>query len=326
MNPLNDIYYQKKYVELYLKNGDQIFEFKHQFGTQIFYNLTIKRPITKIGNIDVQAGYYDLETAYGYGGIYSNSEDVEFLQQASDAYIKHCQEQNIIAEFTRFHPFNQTPQTMPDYFNFLSEDRDIVYVDTSLTQTERWAKYSKNTRNILRKCAKNLNFEPCTTLDDFITLYQKTMDKNAADSFYYFDRSYFERLISMPQVELYNVLYEGKVISSTFFLWGDDFGHYHLSANDYEYRAHNANYFILDSLFDVAGQKNIPKVQLGGGRTNQTDDSLLKFKHKFSPLSKSFSIAGKIFNKPIFDNYVDIWQKQSQTDIPFFLKYRLGIE
>ncbi|NRA88352.1 MAG: femAB family protein, partial [Rhizobiales bacterium] len=248
MNLLSDIYYQKKYVELYLKEGEHLFEFTHQSDGQIFYNLTIKRPIVKIGNVSVEPYYYDLETAYGYGGIYSNSEDVEFLQQAVKAYAEHCHQQNIIAEFSRFHPFNQTPKILHNYFNFLSEDRNVVYVDTHIDKQERWLQYSKNTRNILRKCAKNLTFEPCSQLDGFIELYQKTMDKNAADQFYYFDRNYFERLITMPQVDLYNVLFDGKVISSTFFLWGDDFGHYHLSANDYEMRSHNANYFILDTL------------------------------------------------------------------------------
>ena len=65
-----------------------------------FYNIAIKRPITKIGNVDIAEGYFDLETAYGYGGFYVNNENEEFLKIALEKYQQYCLENNIIAELS----------------------------------------------------------------------------------------------------------------------------------------------------------------------------------------------------------------------------------
>lgn len=45
-------------------------------------NKTIKKPINKIGNIEVNDNFYDLETSYGYGGFYTNCDDKLFIQNA----------------------------------------------------------------------------------------------------------------------------------------------------------------------------------------------------------------------------------------------------
>ena len=57
---------------------------------------------------------------------------------------------------------------------------------------QRWKQYSKTTRNILRKATPRLNFKvnDCSR-DIFFDLYKKTMNKNNADEFYYFNEYYF---------------------------------------------------------------------------------------------------------------------------------------
>jgi lipid II:glycine glycyltransferase (peptidoglycan interpeptide bridge formation enzyme) len=324
-NLLEDIYYKKEYISLYLKPNEEIFEFKYEEDSNVFYNVSIKRAIEKIGNIKLDSKYYDLESVYGYGGIYSNTDDENFINKALALYRNRCKEENIISEFTRFHPFNTTHTLLNDYFDFIAHDRDTVYVDASLSKDERWKYYSSNTRNILRRCYKDLVLRKTTDIESFITLYRATMEKNSAEEFYYFDKEYFKNLLLLDNAELYEVLYEDKVISGSFFIFGEDFGHYHLSANDYEYKKHNANYFILDSIFDISREKGKRIFHLGGGRCNDKDDALLKFKQKFSPLTKEFYIAGKIYNKEIYDRYVKMWESQTDKDIRYFLKYRLEL-
>lgn len=321
----NDIYYQKEYIALYLKDKEEIFEFRYKENGNTFYNIAIKRPILSIGNIDLNKTYYDLETAYGYGGYYSDNDGEDFLSSALKKYQEYCIEENIIAEFIRFHPFNDIHNFLNNYFDLFVHDRDTIYVDASLSKEERWKKYSSKMRNILRKCEKELIFKKSNDIESFISLYEKTMRRNVADDFYFFDKSYFQELITLNNIELYEVLYNEIVISSSFFMFSEDYGHYHLSANNYEYRKHNANYYILDSIFDIAYQRGIKQFLLGGGRTNLDGDLLLKFKEKFSSLKKNFYIAGKIYNKKIYEEYVNIWQEQSEENIKYFLKYRLGI-
>lgn len=326
INLLNDVYYSKEYISLYLKENEELFEFIYEEKDYFFYNISIKRPISKIGKIEINDGFYDLETAYGYGGYFVNTDDKIFLNNAFESYKKRCKDEKIIAEFIRFHPFNDFPKEHKEFFNMNILDRDVVCVDLSLSKDDRWKNYSTNTRNILRKCEKELSFRKSEKLDKFIELYIKTMNRNSASEFYYFDKKYFETMINLENVELYEVLKDEEVISSAFFIFGEEIGHYHLSANDYELRKYNANYFILDSIFDVAKSRNKNYFLLGGGTTSSKEDTLFKFKNKFSSFEKPFYISGKIFDVDIYKQYVKIWEKQFSGQINYFLKYRLEIK
>lgn len=321
-NILEDIYYKREYISLYLKDNEEIFDFRYEEDKFIFYTICIKREISKIGNISCDEKYYDLETVYGYGGAYCNTDDSLFLHKAFESYEQYCIDANIIAEFTRFHPFNKTHEDMKEYYDFIACDRDIVYVGTLLNDGERWNTYSSNTRNILRKCVKELELHQSVNIDSFVEIYETTMKKNNAEEFYYFDKSYFQKLLALDDVKLYDVVYDGKVIASSFFMFSEDFGHYHLSANDENYKKLNANYFILDCLFSIAHKNKKSVFCLGGGRTNAKDDSLLTFKKKFSPLISKFYIAGKIYNKDVYNRYIGIWESQTDKNIKYFLKYR----
>jgi hypothetical protein len=324
-NLLNDIYYNKDYVSLYLKENESIFEFKFNEGNIFFYNVSIKRPILKIGNVFVKDGYFDLETAYGYGGYYTNSQDESFIERAFVAYKERCVKERIIAEFVRFHPFNSFPVDNPDTLNFCAHDRDIVYVDLSLSKGERWSTYSKKTRNLLRRCERELIFDKDDNLSDFSNLYNQTMQKNNAQDFYYFDDKFYQNITKKSLASLFSVSVKGRTVSTGFFMFSDIFAHYHLSANDYEMRNYNANYYLLDQLFEEAKRLGKSFFLLGGGTTSCETDTLLKFKKKFSNLIKKFYIGGSIYNLEIYDQYNEIWDGQSQAMSPYFLKYRLEV-
>lgn len=325
MNLLNDIYYSKEYISLYLKENEELFVYQYKEDNFIFYNVAIKRPITKIGNEDIGDGYFDLETAYGYGGFYTNTQDEAFIAKALYKYEEKCKNEKIIAEFIRFHTFNEFPICHSNYLDMNVYDRDVVYVDLTLSRDEKWKNYSTKTRNILRKCERELTIERSNDIEKFIELYEKTMDKNNANEFYYFPKSYFEKLMKNKDIELYEILKDGIVISNAFFMFSDEFGHYHLSANNYEMRQYNANYFILDKMFDIAQEKQKKYFILGGGTSSFKDDSLLKFKQKFSALTKPFYISGKIYNEEVYNKYKDIWEQQTVLNLQYFLKYRLEI-
>lgn len=321
----NDIYFLKNYVSLYLKDDYEIFDFEYKEGENYFYNISIKRAIKSIGKVSINDGFFDLETAYGYGGYLTNSNDLNFLKKCLEKYEEKCRDENIIAEFIRFHPFNDFAFKFGSLFDMCIENREVVYLDLKYSKDERWAYYSSNTRNILRKCEKELIFRQSDDIDNFIKLYEKTMDRNLADSFYYFKKEYFIKLLSNENSRLFEVLKDNKVISSAIFMFGDDFCHYHLSANDYDMRKFNANYFILDQMFDIAKKEGKKYFILGGGSSTEIDDNLFKFKQKFSKLKKTFFIAGKIYNQEIYQKYNEIWQNQSKENIKFFLKYRLEL-
>ena len=323
-NLLNDVYYQRDYLALYLEKGQSIFEFNYKENDNFFYNIAIKRPINQIGNIVLEEEYFDLETAYGYGGYYTNSKDKKFIERAFNVYKERCIDEKIIAEFIRFHPFNDFPLNNKDFLSFCNHDRDIVYVDLSLTKDERWSTYSKTTRNSLRHCEKQLSFEMNDNLDGFTSLYNETMRKNNAQDFYYFSKEYYQNITQKSLATLFSVSIKGQTLSSGLFMFGDIFAHYHLAANNYKMRQYNANYYLLDELFEEAKKLGKKYFILGGGSTSLDKDTLLQFKKKFSKQTQKFYIGGNIYNQDVYNQYNRILEEQVKHGPSYFLRYRLN--
>ncbi|RRS31273.1 MAG: hypothetical protein P794_04285 [Epsilonproteobacteria bacterium (ex Lamellibrachia satsuma)] len=322
MNLINDIYYNDEYISLYLKKDEELFSFKYEEEENIFINKTIKRPIRKIGNIEIDDGFYDLETAYGYGGFYTNSQDQEFIARAMNAYKTKCNEEKIIAEFIRFHPFNNFPIKCNNFLDFNVYDRDVVVKKLS---DDIFKTYNAKVRNTVKRATEKVLFQESENIAKFMELYNATMLKNNASNFYFFEESYYKNLLKNKSVKLYELLYEEEIIAMGFFMFGKSIGHYHLSANTPTSYKINANYALLHNVFQIAQDLRLEYFMLGGGTTSEADDSLLKFKKKFSKDLKPFYISGNVYNKEIYDKYNEIWKRQSKEDITYFLKYRLEI-
>ena len=322
MNLSNDIYYNDDYVSLYIKENEELFSFEYKEGTKTFINKTIKRPILKIGNTQVDDGFYDLETAYGYGGFYTNTDDVIFINKAMKEYTQKCKDENIVAEFVRFHPFNKFPIDYTNLLNFNIHDRNVVVKKLS---ENIMASYNAKVRNAVKRATEKVEIQESENIDKFIELYNATMEKNDATDFYFFDKQYYINLLKSNEVKLYEVLHQDEVIAMGFFMFSSDIAHYHLSANsDISYKL-NSNYALLDTMFHKAQELGIKYFLLGGGTTTEENDPLLKFKTKFSKELKPFYISGKIYNKEIYVKYNKLWEAQTNEDIKYFLKYRLEI-
>jgi hypothetical protein len=320
---LNDIYYSDNYISLYIKDDEELFSFEYKEGENIFINKTIKRPILNIGNTSVDDGFFDLETAYGYGGFYTNSEDSLFIDKAMKKYYEKCVNEHVIAEFIRFHPFNDFPSTYNNYLEFNIYDRDVVV--KNLTE-DVFTSYVSKVRNTVKRAKEKVDINESNNIDKFIELYNETMKKNNAGDFYFFKKEYYEKLFQDEKVKLYEVVFEDNIIAMGFFMYDSNICHYHLSANtDISYKL-NSNYALLDYVFHIAKEKGIQYFLLGGGTISSADDKLLKFKQKFSKQLKPFYISGKIYNKEIYDKYNTIWQEQSEENIKYFLKYRLEMQ
>lgn len=289
-----DIYYQRAYSALY-EQGCELFEYIHQEGDKYVKFTSLKREITHVAGQAVAEKLYDLETPYGYGGPLSNSDNPMFLARAFAAYRCHCAQQNIVCEFIRFHPFNSLVNNC-SLFDMCLEERQVVIVDLNLSCEERRQRYSKTTRNIVKKALQNLTIEnEDVPISEFISLYYETMQKNMAPDFFYFKESYFNALIALDGVRLIAIKKDEEYASIGFFMCCNELAHYHLSANNQELAKENGNYLLLDAAFEHAKSQGCRYMMLGGGRTSSLDDSLFKFKAKFSPETKPFYIAGLDF-------------------------------
>lgn len=319
----SDIYYQREYSALYEGDGEH-FEFQYDEDSSYVRFSALKRPIRSVAGQDIAEELYDLETPYGYGGPISNSSDTLFLQRAFSAYREHCKAQNIVCEFIRFHPFN-TVGEMPSLFDMHFPERQVVIVDLEKNTEERRKSYSKTTRNIVKRAEKNLSVDTTSVqLSDFMEMYYETMKKNSASDFFYFQEKYFNDLNALDGVSLLATKKESTYASVGFFMCGKELAHYHLSANNQDIAKENGNYLLLDAAFEHAKTQGCRYMMLGGGRTSSPDDSLFKFKSKFSPLTMPFYIAGLDFlpEKRQMLNQMWIDQNKDSTTPKLFQLYR----
>ena len=294
-NILSDTYYLNEYFDLYIREPGQRFEYIYREEDLYMQFKSIKRHIKSVCGTTIEDELYDLETPYGYGGPVSNSNDNAFLLRGVREYKKHCQLQNIVSEFIRFHPFNSLSGNAL-LFDMHSFDRDTVVVDLACLSDERRKKYSKTTRNIVKKASGRLSVGSNNVPEkDFFELYCLTMEKNNAESFYYFDKEYFRQLKQLDSTYLNGVFLDGQLVAAGFFMLGKEIAHYHLSANNPDFAKENGNYLLLDYGFELAKNFGLRYMMLGGGRTALPGDNLLAFKKKFSKSVLPFHIGGLDF-------------------------------
>ena len=103
------------------------------------------------------------------------------------------------------------------------------------------------------------------------------------------------------------------MIAAAIFFYGSCWLHYHLSASDFDNRLPGATNIILDLAFQEAKAKRFRRVHLGGGRTPDVEDSLLKFKKSMSTDVHRFYIGKRIYNPVIYQNLVDTWKQEYPT-------------
>ena len=306
-----DIYFSPEYYSLYQNYGDgeaccYVFE---KDGENVMYPF-LRNPITPLG-YKLDKDYYDIQGAYGYNGIIASSHDSGLINAFWESFDAWCQENDIVAEFSRFHPLlNNQELASPKMKTFYS--RHTVALD--LTDDDIWMhQISSKNRNMIRKAEKEgVTIVESDDYETFRKLYDGTMSDLHAESFYFFPQSYYEeykqtfkdrRLLCLAKLD-------GKVIAGSMFMFSDDYAHYHLSARDREYSRYAANNLILWYGIQKAKERGCKWLHFGGGTTGDDNDSLLKFKKEFSTTFCEFWIGKRVHNQEIYIQIVEQWKNK----------------
>ena len=319
---MQDIYYTREY-QLWGRpqklSEPLLFVYSDSNGNFGIYPF-IKRPITQ--NL-TEGNYYDIETAYGYGGPIANTENSEFLECFEDAFLRYCKEENIIAEFIRFHPllknqsiFRKNITVQHNRFTVwldLTEDMEAIWMDQICTKN----------RNVIRKCEKNgLVVEVSQDYDSFQSIYCETMQKVGADEFYFFDRDYFNSMKDSSHTLLLSVMQEHEMIAAAVFIKYGKFFHYHLSGSRKEALGLSPNNILLWEAIKHGKSMGCEKFHFGGGLTDSKEDNLFRFKSKFSRRCEDFYIGKRVHNREIYDMLIQNWEKEHGRKAVLLLEYR----
>ncbi len=322
----NDIYAHPEYINLHTdqEKEPRCYIFSHDENIFLYPFLLQKTPF-----ID---NYYDITTAYGYGGPLFSTCDRSFLELAYSCFYKKAKQNNIVAELIKFNPLQNNHAHLKKIFpGKIIPACKTVFVKIDQDEELRWTnEYTAANRKGIKKAIRNnitVEFDNSKKKwNNFEKLYAETMKFNIANKFYFFSPKYFEKIrnnLSSNYI-LSSATVNGTTGASMIILHGKKFAYCHLIGTNRSYQKIGINNYLHHQCIQWCKKEGIDKLLIGGGRTNQDDDSLLKFKMNFSKKMTSFYIGENILNKEIYNELCklrDLYHSPSINDNILF-KYR----
>ncbi|SFC56955.1 Acetyltransferase (GNAT) domain-containing protein [Alkalibacterium subtropicum] len=327
-NPLNykDIYSSYTYAQLYeeIENGEAVsYTFENEYGIVDYTFIKRKIPFLVEGK-----QFYDITTAYGYGGLeISNVTDSEALL---DTYFKafhdYCQTNDIVSEFIRFHLFEN--EEIKKYFY-----GEIGLIGSHISRNLN-DPIDCNFHNTISRAARkaerlglHVSFDTSgESVDDFLNVYTETMDRNNAKDFYYFDKKFFEKLHHhlKDQFIYANAVYEDKTVSSILVLFGEKYAYFFLGGTLQEYLSTDASTFLQYNVIQYLKEKGLDYYTLGGGYKG--NDGLYRYKKKFDKQGVyPFHVGKKVHDLDVYNKLVEMSASKGDidTESSFFPLYRM---
>lgn len=321
-----DVYWLSGYVKAFQIHGDgEPLLFDYEGNGIRGINVVMKRDIAhdKYFAGKIQEGqYFDFSTPYGYGGWIVEGENNKELFKA---YEEWCQKNNIISEFIRFHPVLENHRAVASNYEVVPLGNTVTL---SLPSPEViWANLTSKNRNVIRK-AQNHGIKIFygrypEIFEIFQEIYNLTMDRDNAESYYYFNSDFYKSVLNnLPHnAQVFYAELSGNVISASIILMANGKMSYHLSGFLKEYSNLAPTNLLL---YEVAlwGCANGYKTLYLGGGVGSREDSLFKFKKAFyrGDDFRKFHIGKKIFNQEIYNKLANMRDRVSEGG--YFPKYR----
>jgi serine/alanine adding enzyme len=198
------------------------------------------------------------------------------------------------------------------------------------SEDDLWDGYPSVQRNMVRRAraaglaARALDHD---ALPGFVHLYRETMARLGAAAVYDFRDAYFTRLAAQLDgaARLFGVLSKGRLVAGALFLLHDDTIHYHLAGSSADGRRHGAGNLLLHEAASWGRASGHRLLHLGGGRTGERGDSLLRFKLGISRIRCPVHVATRVHDDGAYEALCSTWLEQHRPGErpPYFLLYRL---
>lgn len=321
-----DVYYLSGYLRPFMIHGDgspRLLYYENG-GMKAMYAFMLRQ--TAI------SGLNDTITPYGYGGVlFEGNTSDENLSAFWTAYLVAMKELNVVDNFVRYHPVLKNAEMVRPYTIVIDLGKTIAM---DLTSPEViWDNLTSKKRGKIRKAEKNgiaiYHGKGLELFDQFIPIYNGTMDKDDASGYYYFDRDFYEAIHKdlSNHYEMFYAVYDDKIVMMAIMLYCNGQMHYHLSGSLAEYRHLEPNNLLLYEAALWGYEQGLKTLHLGGG-VGSGDDALFKFKEGFNRNSNyRFSIGKQVFDEEAYQRLVEY---RKLTDISFdatssfFPLYRVG--
>lgn len=273
-----DVYFMQQYYEIskvlekdFSKN--LLLEWVDEKGRILFPLMIRKIPSTS---------YYDTTTAYGYGGPWIEGEpDLVQFAKHFDLWAK---KNNVVCTFLRFHPLIKNAETFrtvlpvrrigPTAAWNLKKDDGLI---------EGMAKGHRKTFRRAHKAGLEIRIQSNpVSMDEFKSIYHKSMNRLSADGFYHFEDGYWKSALEKlgTNTLLVEAIYEDETVAAVWCLFSENFLHFHLSGTTDEGRRHGGSVLCRVAAAQWAKENGINTAHFGGGVGGE-DSTLLTWKRRF---------------------------------------------
>jgi len=310
-----DVYFTPEYYSLYENNGDgEANCFIYEKDGNIAIYPFLKNSINKLG-YSLNDEYYDIQGAYGYNGMLSSSGDTSFLKDFWHTFDQFCKDNNIVAEFTRFHPILKNHSLGDGHFDIIF-DRKTVFLDLKQSEDEIFAGLRKSTRKHIKKASQAIEIRKAAyteeNVDTFFSIYVENMKKVNSIPYLFFSRKHFMNMFKLDNIEFFIAYLDDKPIACYSGLVSKEYYGNYLRASLTEYNKTGVNPLMYWSMIQSAKNHGCQFVHFGGGTNGDMDNSLLLYKMNFSQTLSDFYIGKKIHNKEVYDDIVQQWKSNHQ--------------
>ncbi len=322
-----DVYYLSGYTRAFWKHGDgEPMLFYYEGKSMRGINVVMKRDISDDTRFQGKLGknqYYDLVTPYGYGGWLIEGEDEPNVLIAE--YEEWCYNNHMVSEFVRFHPMLNNQNGLEKYYETINFGKTIAM---DLDSSEKiWANITSKNRNMIRKAQKNnlkvYRAQTAEIYDTFKEIYDQTMCRDCAKSYYFFEEDFYQSLkndLSDHAQVFYVQTEDGDIATAAIIIGANGMLNYHLSGSKYEYHQMAPTNLLLHEVALWGSENGYQSFHMGGG-VGSKEDSLYSFKKSFyRGEPKNYHIGKKVFNQHIYDELVEMCGEIK--DPAFFPKYR----
>lgn len=281
--------------------------------------------LKKIENYDLDKVYYDVQSAYGYGGILTSNQIVpdKTGKRFNQLVTEWMEANSIIAEFIRENPLLNHFRREASY----CLARTNVYIDTHQDYKIPDKRARQNINKSLQMNASIIYDEDLKLMDEFEALYSSTAERLKMHQYYHFGKSYFSKVaVHLKDYSaLIHIKYKDTLIASGLYIKHHEKGNLHLAGSLMDYQDVRPNDLLYYGAINFSLEQGVKILNVGGGTSTDPDDTLFRFKAKYSKNYKQVFIGKKIINEKIYNKLILNWENRypqlSFKYRNYFLKY-----
>lgn len=286
------------------------------------------RPIKAVPGLETCAAL-DATSVYGYPGpIVSRRPPRSVIQGFQAALTRALEERDVVTVFSRLHPLLPQAECLQG-LGRLDSAGVTVAIDLHLPVEEQRARYRRNHKHGINKLQRlgvtSFDDVDSRCIEDFMQLYNDTMKRVDAASYYVFERTYFERLQAAlgRRLHLYVCQYAEEVVCGGLFVHAKDIVQYHLGGTHDRYLKWAPMKLLFDRVRQDFSGRGASWFHLGGGLGAQRDN-LFHFKSGFGGEEQPFMLWKWVVREAAYEELChQRLRSDRQNSSSFFPRYRM---